>query len=251
MAYTDLAQVYDKLMDEVDYNEWVDYIITHIEKAQAPGKVLLDLGCGTGSICIPLAQKGYWVTGIDISAEMLTQAEQKARAAGVNINFFQQDIRELVLDFQVDIVIATFDIFNYIIEKQELIKVFQKIHGILKDGGILIFDVNTPYKLEKVLGENVFTYNTEELVYIWESFYERKTKICEMDLTFFSLDQKTGKYIRFDETHLERAYEENEIKEMLIKNGFSVQGIYGQLSFFPPTENEERVFFVAKKQNSN
>ena len=155
------------------------------------------------------------------------------------------------MDFQVDIVIATFDIFNYIIEKQELIKVFQKIHGILKDGGILIFDVNTPYKLEKVLGENVFTYNTEELVYIWESFYERKTKICEMDLTFFSLDQKTGKYIRFDETHLERAYEENEIKEVLIKNGFSVQGIYGQLSFFPPTENEERVFFVAKKQNSN
>lgn len=248
MAYAELAEVYDLLMDDIDYTQWVDYLITHIEKHQAPGKVLLDLGCGTGSISIPLAERGYSVTGIDVSTEMLTQAEQKAWEAGVYINFFQQDIRELNLDFQVDIVVATFDTFNYIIDEQDLIKVFQNIYGVLKDGGILIFDINTPYKLEKVLGENVFSYNTEELVYIWENYFDRKTKLCQMDLTFFSLDNKSGKYIRFDETHLERAYEENEIKEMLKKNGFKIQGIYGELSFVTPKKNEERVFFVARKE---
>lgn len=247
MAYNDLASIYDKLMDDIDYTHWTEYLNEHIEKHRAPGKVLLDLGCGTGSISISLAQKGYSVTGIDISTEMLTQAEQKARELGVNINFFHQDIRELDLDFQVDIVISTFDTFNYITEKQDLIKVFQGANRSLKDKGILIFDINTQYKLEKVLGENVFSYNTEELVYIWESFFDRKTKVCQMDLTFFALESKTGKYIRFDETHLERAYEEKEIKEMLINSGFEILGTYGELSFDLPQEKEERVFFVARK----
>lgn len=247
MAYTDLARIYDQLMLDINYHQWVDYLIKHIENNKASGKVLLDLGCGTGSIAIPLALRGYQVVGMDISTEMLTQAEQKAREAGVDITFFQQDIEELTLDFQVDVVIATFDTLNYITTREGLVSVFQRIHKALKDQGLLIFDLNTPYKFQEILGENTYTYNTDELVYIWENFYDAVSQVCQMDLTFFALEPKSGRYLRFDETHLERAYEEQEVKKMLNSNGFDVLGIYGELAFSPPKENEERIFFVAKR----
>jgi len=247
MAYHDLAEIYDRLMIDIDYGHWVNYLIQHMSKYKAPGKVLLDLGCGTGSIAIPLVQRGYDVTGIDISLEMLIQAEQKAREAGVSIAFYQQDIKELILDFQVDIAIATFDTLNYITEEQSLIHVFQRINRALRDEGLLIFDLNTRYKLEEILGENTFTFNTEELAYIWENYYDPSTKVCQMDLTFFTLEPESGKYLRFDETHLERAYEEKEIKEMLENSGFEILGVYGELEFNPPKENEERIFFAARK----
>ncbi|MGI6226702.1 MAG: class I SAM-dependent DNA methyltransferase [Peptococcales bacterium] len=249
MAYTNLAGIYDQLMEDVDYNRWVNYLVKHIETNKAPGKVLLDLGCGTGSIAVLLAKQGYRVIGIDISLEMLSQAEQKAREAKVDIFFCQQDIEELTLGYQVDIVIATFDTFNYITTYKGLENIFQRVHTILKPHGLLIFDLNTPYKLKEVLGENTYTYNTEELVYIWENYYEKQTKICQMDLTFFALEPKTGKYLRFNETHLERAYTEKEIEAMLIDKGFNLLGIYGELEFSPPKENEERIFFVAKKHS--
>jgi len=247
MAYTNLALIYDRLMEDINYNQWVDYLIKQMENHQALGKVVLDLGCGTGSISVALTQRGYKVTGIDISPEMLTQAEQKARVAGANIPFYQQDIRDLELDFQPDTVIATFDTLNYILNEQDLRSVFGGIYRKLRENGLLIFDLNTDYKLVEVLGENTFTYNTENLVYIWENSYDNKSKICQMDLSFFALEEKSGKYLRFDETHLEKAYDEKEIIELLARTGFKLLGIYGELTFEPPRQDEERVFFVARK----
>ena len=170
MSYTDLALIYDRLMEDINYNQWVDYLIRQMENHQAPGKVVLDLGCGTGSITVALTQRGYKVTGIDISPEMLTQAEQKARVAGITIPFYQQDIRNLELNFRPDAVIATFDTLNYILNEQDLRCVFEGVYRNLQEDGLLIFDLNTQYKLLKVLGENVFTHNTEDLVYIWENY---------------------------------------------------------------------------------
>jgi len=247
MSYTDLALIYDRLMEDINYNQWVDYLIKQMENHQAPGKVVLDLGCGTGSITVALAQRGYKVTGIDISPEMLTQAEQKARVAGTTIPFYQQDIRDLELDFQPDAVIATFDTLNYILNEQDLLSVLEGIYRNLQEDGLVIFDLNTHYKLVEVLGENVFTYNTENLVYIWENSYDNNTRICQMDLSFFALEEKSGKYLRFDETHLERAYEEKDVIEMLAKTGFKLLGVYGELTFEPPGQEEERIFFVARK----
>jgi len=247
MVYNDLAEIYDELMADTNYDQWVDYLIKQIKNYKAPGEVLLDLGCGTGSIAIPLAKQGYRVTGIDISSEMLTQAEQKAREAEVNISFYQQDIKELTLDFQVDVVIATFDTLNYIIDEKALAIVFKRISKVLRDSGLLIFDLNTRYKLENILGENTYSYNTDELVYIWENYFDQKTKICQMDLTFFALEPNSGKFLRFDETHFERAYEVEEIEDMLTGSGFKILGIFGELGFDSPKENEERIFFVVKK----
>lgn len=248
MAYSDLATIYDGLMGDIDYKQWTNYLINQISNHKAPGNKVLDLGCGTGNISIPLAEEGFQVRGVDISLEMLTQAEQKAREKGLTISFYQQDIRELVVDGQVDVVLSTFDTLNYLTDKGELTKTFSAVFKGLKEEGLFIFDLNTPYKLSRILGDNIYTYNTDELVYIWENYFDSRTKLCEMELTFFSKDDKTGQYRRFQESHCQRAYSIAEIKGLLTATGFTLQAVNGELSFEEPDPKEERIFFVAKKK---
>lgn len=248
MSYNKLALIYDSLMEDTDYNRWADYLIWHIERNQKiSGKVLLDLGCGTGNLLIPLAKKGFKVIGVDISTDMLTQAEQKIRENDLSIPLLQQDIRNLTLDRSTDVVISTFDTLNYILELKELTKVFKNVNNILNYNGLFIFDLNSEFKFSSVLGENIFTYNTEQIVYIWENSYDRETKICYMDLTFFILDEIDGKYLRFSETHIQKAYTQGEITKILAKTGFELLGVYGELSFSEPQPQEEKIFFVARK----
>jgi len=248
MVYSQLAQIYDLLMEDVDYNRWANYLVEQIVKHNAPGNVVLDLGCGTGSISLLLAEKGLQLTGIDISTDMLTQADQKFRENNLNIPLYKQDMRKLILDNYVDVVISTFDTFNYILKFSDLEITFKKVNQVLNRKGLFIFDLNTVFKLAYTLGNNTFTYNTEELAYIWENHYDRVTRLCQMDLTFFSLEEKSGKYLRFDETHIQRAYEEEEISKLLSGTGFDLLGIYGELTFNSPKLEEEKIFFVAKKK---
>ncbi|MFZ5945959.1 MAG: class I SAM-dependent DNA methyltransferase [Bacillota bacterium] len=248
MSYTDLASIYDYLMEDIDYHEWTNFIARLINFHGAPGHSLLDAGCGTGSITTLLAQHSFKVTGIDISEEMLTQAEQKSRSNGIKIPYFKQDIRNLSFREEFDIVVSTFDTLNYLIEPGDIKKGIANIYLALKRQGIFIFDINSHYKLANTLSENVFTYNTDELVYIWENCYDEINQLCQMDLTFFALDHTSGKYLRFNETHMQKAFYTEEICTLLMDSGFEILGIYGELAFESPMENEERIFFAARKK---
>lgn len=243
--YENFAYVYDRLMCDVDYVCWADYIQAIFREKRVSPSLLLDLGCGTGSFCIEMAQRGYDIIGIDLSTDMLSCAREKTEKEGLDILYLNQDMSDFELYGTVDAVVCLLDSINYITDKRDVKRMFKRVSNYLNPGGLFVFDINSPYKLENVLGENVFYSVDEDVSYIWQNRYNKKKKLCEFDLTFFvKLDES---YKRYDEIHHERAYSRNELEEMLHDSGLRLLEVYGDLGFSPPAVNSERIFFVCKK----
>ena len=251
MAYENLAALYDGLMTDTDYEAWARYLDELLRRFACPGPVLADLGCGTGSITIPLAKLGWQITGIDRSAEMLAKARQKSAAAGVTIQWLERDMTAPDLaELAPQAVIATFDAFNYSLEPEALQMMLQDLYWDMADGGLLIFDLNTPYKLRQVLGDNLYSYHDEQVDYIWENHWDQEEDICQMQLTFFVRDEATGLYRRSEEYHEEKVYEPELVKLWLSLAGFDVLALFEPLAFTELSEvtDQAKVLFVARKR---
>lgn len=245
--YSDFAFIYDELMNEVDYNEWVEYIEKIIEKENTKVKNILELACGTGNLTIPLTKKNYDIAGIDISDEMLSVAKQKAEREGIELVLLQQDITEL--DFEItnlDCVLCACDGFNYITYDEDLENVFEKSYELLREDGLFIFDISSYYKLSSILGNNMYGENREEISYMWQNYFDEDENLVEMELAFFVKDEN-GKFDKFEEVHQQRAYTQEEITEMLKSVGFNSIKIYSDFTFESPNKESERIFFVCKK----
>ena len=146
----------------------------------------------------------------------------------------------------VNIVISTLDCVNYITDEDALLKVFKLVNNYLDPKGLFIFDINSAYKLEHILGNNTYVSDDEDIFYSWQNSYDKKKKICTFDLTFFEKDEDV--YYRYDETHYERAYSVEEITNLLEKAGLEVVGVFDNLSFESPKDKSERIFFVAREK---
>jgi len=246
IIYNNFAYIYDKLMYDVDYNKWSDYIEGIFKKHKVKPSLMLDLGCGTGSVCINLAERGYDMIGIDMSCEMLSCATDKSKEKGLDILYLNQDITQFELYGTVDAALCLMDTLNYITDKRKVKDFFKLVTNYLNPGGLFVFDINSEYKLENILGNNVLYEVGKEITYIWVNRYSKKSRICEFDLTFFVENQ--GKYDRFDELHYERAYSVMELEKIISSiKGLETIGIYNQFSFTKPKEDSERIFFVCRK----
>jgi len=244
--YTGFAKIYDKLMCDIDYTCWADYIESIFYANGINPHLILELGCGTGSFCIEMSKRGYDMTGIDISAEMLSCARQKCENEGLDsILLINQDMTDFELYGTVDAVVCLLDSLNYIVLKRDLKKTFKLVRNYLNPGGLFIFDINSCYKLEKILGNNVFYSVEEDVSYIWQNRYDKRKKTCEFDLTFFV--KQGGRYERHDECHTERAFSVKEIKSVISNSGMDLLGVYDGLSFRKPAQKSERIFFVCRK----
>lgn len=241
-SYTDFAYLYDSLIDE-DYEKWTDYLEECFKRYGENISLVLDLACGTGNITTLLAKRGYNMIGIDSSVDMLSIASSKSE--GLPIQYVCQDMREFELHGSVDAVVCTLDCINYLTDIQDVINTFCNVEKYLKVDGLFIFDINSRYKIENILGNQCYITDLNDVFYTWENFYNEENKICSYNLTFFV---KNGeKYERVDEYQEQRAYSQQEIETLLKQAGFSIEGCFDGLGFNQNCEKSERLMFVCKK----
>ncbi len=247
-AYKAFASVYDIFMNQVDYDKWLKHIYAIWDKFAIKPKTIIDLGCGTGSIALPLAKKGYDVIGVDLSPEMLAEADHKAMEEGLSVRFVCQDMTELELGEKVDCILSLCDSVNYLTENGQLEDAFRCIAKHLTKKGLFLFDLNTEYKFREILGQNIFASLEEGAAYIWENDYDEEERINEYYVSFF-IEQENGLYERVEEFHYERAYPMEEIEKGLQAGGMELLEVYDGYTFDKPHEKSERLLFVAGLQN--
>lgn len=258
-AYTGFAQVYDTFMDNIPYDKWSEYLTELLKKYNITDGLILDLGCGTGSITERLAKKGYDMIGIDNSEEMLSIALEKLsenlsdediEEGRNNILYLLQDMREFELYGTVKAVVSICDSMNYILSEEDLIKVFRLVNNYLDTDGVFIFDMNTEYKYEKVLADNTIAENREDASFIWDNYYDEEQKLNEYDLTIY-VKEEDNLFARFDETHYQKAYSLETMKEIIEKAGMEYVTAYDAFTYDEPKKTSERIYIVAKEKRQD
>ena len=244
--YQAFAELYDELMNDVDYESWADYYTRLLSVYGIHGGKICECACGTGSLTLPLYRRGFQMTGVDVSQEMLWQAAQKSRKQGIAIPYVRQDMRALNLHRPMDAVLATCDGVNYLLTEEDLLSFFSAASRAIRPGGALVFDVSTPHKIKDVLCSGLLWEDRENITYLWQNTWHGKRKTVEMDLSFFVRDDD-GRYRRIDERQHQRAWEQQELKETLWHAGFRAVSMYGDFSMNTAADENQRWHIAATR----
>jgi len=243
--YETFAPYYDLCTADVPYGEWAAQIETIWNKHGFKPKLVLELGCGTGGMTYRLAARGYDMIASDISAGMLSVAADKFSEHRDKILFLQQDMREFELYGTVDAAVSVFDCMNYILEADDIKKVFVNVKTFLNPGGLFVFDANTGEKYARISSEGASCRVFENFSYIWENDYDAARKLNECAAVFFIL-KKEGLYKKITERHFQRAYGPREIKNAADAAGLYFLEALDADTFEEPDGRSERVYYVLR-----
>ena len=246
-AYTDFAMVYDTFMDETPYELWKNRLVTMLGEDGIEDGLVLDLGCGTGTLTELLSEAGYDMIGIDFSQEMLAIAQEKRAQSGHQILYLEQDMREFELYGTVRAIVCICDSINYLLEKEDIITTFKLVNNYLDPKGLFIFDFNTVHKYRDVIGDTVIAENRDACSFIWENYYDEEECINEYDLTIF-VKEEEELFRRFNETHYQRGYTLAEMKEMIQASGLLFVRAIDADTMEEPTDESERIYIMAREQ---
>ncbi len=247
--YSALSEMYDDFMRNIPYKGWAAFIRDKLVSAGIEKGLVLDLGCGSGTLTMLLSDMGYDMIGVDNSHGMLNLAFEKKGER--DILYLNQDIREFELYGTVKAVVSTCDTLNYITDKDDLIKVFKLIDNYIEPDGLFIFDIHTKYYYEKILSDNVFAQTEENGAYIWENSYDPKTMQNRYNVTMFIKqysEDDSEIYERYEEEHIEKVYDVVDIKQALEEAGLKLMTVYDGYKEEPPEEHSDRLVFVVGKQ---
>lgn len=245
-SYSVFARYYDELTANIDYKKRAEYFHKIIGKFKATdNNILLDLACGTGSISEKMAKLGYDVIGVDNSQEMLGIALDKKFDSGLDIQYLCQDMRNIDMFGTIGITICALDSINHLSCIDDVRKVFERVSLFSEYNGLFIFDVNTLYKHRKILADNTFTYETDNVYCIWENSLNKDTDEVRMNLEFFELEEN-GLYSRSADSFSEKAYSEEVIEKLLAETNFEIIGKYGDDTFESPSETSQRIIYTAR-----
>lgn len=245
-CYEALAASYDGLTRDIPYEKYLRFFKSLLRRFDVKAKSVLDLACGTGSLSVLLAKQGYGVLGADRSEEMLTVAAEKAMELEENRPFFiAQPMQRLQLPQAVDACVCALDSINYVTKPQDVQKTFRRVYDNLAPGGLFVFDINTPFKLQGLDGQ-VFLDETDDSYCVWRAVFDRRHSLCRYGMDLFQrLADDTWE--RSFEEHMERAYTPQELAQWLRDAGFAQIEQFGNLRLTAPEEDELRIFFAAKK----
>ncbi len=258
-VYSEFAQMYDWVMNDVDYEMWAGYVLGLIRAARVKGNDLLDLACGTGNVSFAMARRGYRVTGLDLSSQMLDVARKKEQDLVLTpvpledgtvpttqpVEFIQGDMRDFHLGRQFHVITCLYDSINYLRTEDDLVSTFTCARAHLKRGGIFIFDVNTEYQLARSRNKPAMMFEKgDQTVLFWQDRWIQKTRTWEVRLTGFVKEGEL--YRRFRETHEERAYSAAEVTSCLDRAGFGRITVYEAYAYQPSMPESPRLYFVAR-----
>lgn len=251
--YGAISSIYDNINSHVDYSAWADFVEKCFDTylGARPG-LLLDLACGTGSMTLELATRGYDMIGVDGSYDMLNVAFDRKFDLELknDVLFLLQDMREFELYGTVGAVTCCLDSVNYLTEEGDLDKCLSLVHNYLDPDGLFLFDVNTPHKFKNVYAQNTYVYEEDDCgensFCIWQNYYDEKTRLCDFSLTVFEREGEGDKYLRRDEVQTERCYSKNELIASLEQNKFEIIGFYSDFDFTDATDTDERWYIVAR-----
>ena len=247
MSYDVFADFYDNLTQNVDYRAKANYLCKLFERFNHDTGCTLDMACGTGTLTIELKKRGLDIFGADMSSEMLTQAQMKAFDEGLEILFLKQKMQSLTLYGTIDTCICTLDSISHLEGQVNVQKTFDKVSYYMEKGGLFVFDVNTIYKHEKILGNNTFVYDTDKVYCVWQNTYIEQQHRVKIELDFFIPENNF--YRRESEIFSEYAYTRENIQNMLEKSGFKVLAVYNDMTFEEPGEDTQRMTFAAMKES--
>lgn len=246
-SYNILSKVYDNLTDNVEYEARSNYISGFFHSYCTVCKNVLDLACGSGTMTVLLAKKGFNMTGVDFSEDMLAEAYSKAVENDLKIQFVQQDMRELNLLSKMDAVVCCLDSINHLLSVEDVEKVFKNVSSCLEENGLFVFDVNTVYKHQEILKDNSFVFETENSFLVWQNELCEDGRTVNLYIDLFCSEDGI-KYFRESEDFSEKAYTIEELSNALEKSDFEIIGIYDDLSLDKPKEDSDRLYFVCKKR---
>ena len=243
-AYHELAQSYDRLTNDVDYEATVDFYWQILSREGLQPRTAVDLACGTGSVALLLAEKGLEVLGVDMSEEMLCQANQKAQSVDNPPVFICQSLQNLRLPRGVDLAVCALDSMDYITDPEDCREAIRRIYRVLNPGGCFIFDVNTPEKLRAMDGQ-VFLDEDDDVYCVWRGEFDEDSNICTYAMDLFQ--RAGGVWHRSYEEHREYAYSARQLTEYLRQAGFTNIEIYADRRFEKPGPGEQRIYLKARK----
>ncbi|MCH4825688.1 class I SAM-dependent DNA methyltransferase [Planococcus halocryophilus] len=240
MNYGKFASVYDGLMEDIPYEEYVEWVASHVTSGK-----LLDVACGTGTLSQLFAEMGFVVTASDLSEDMLTVANQRFQKANQAIPVLQLSMDNLEGLSGFDIVTIAIDSLNYLQSEEQVQQTFKEIYDALNPGGHFFFDVHSVFKVDAVFMDSPFVYDAEEIAYIWHTEPGQASHSVIHDMTFFV--RQNDLFERFEETHEQRTFPVEIYKKWLEAAGFSVESVTADFTSQSPDDESERVFFHAKK----
>lgn len=247
MSYNEFASVYDKLMKDMPYDQWLTWIEASWLRFGKPGTAA-ELGCGTGTITLPLAERGLRMYGVDQSPDMLAlaaaKAQQRPHLAPGTVYWMEQDMVDLQLPDQVDAIYAFCDSLNYIADCDDMLAMFRNVRRHLQSGGIFCFDVWSPAQFARYGSEQPFIWDEEQLAYIWTCHYHDESRIIEHELTIF-VQEESGLFRKIEETHIQKAYPVEWIEAALQTTGFSQWEFTADFTDESPNGSAQRVFVIA------
>ncbi len=242
LPYAEIAGIYDRIMDHVDYSAWCDYIASIFRRYHHGVKTVLETACGTGSMAVLLHAMGYEVTCMDISPEMIGIASCKFNRAGIPVPAIAADMRALPFHTRFDALICLYDSINYITKSADFRKAVAEASSVLETGGLFVFDVCTAWNSE------MFFSNNSMVEVIGDIEYER---ICRYDSAGRIQENRfivtRSERPQVTEVHRQRIYSLKEIEEMIGGAPFREVGRFDDMSFRKGTEYSERVHFVLRR----